>query len=217
MQHVESPDLHHLRHEYPVVFEVERPARYDRAQVALRLAILMVLGVLSAPVGWLFGVLFLALPVVAAVEISTRGPGEFLSGPSAQLVRTIRWVLSFYAYLALLTDRFPQFSAPASLIRFEVTPTGAPTVGSALLRLLTSIPYAAVLFVLGVATGFIWVVSLVAIVVGDGVPKNQYDFLRGVMRWQARLLAYHSSLIEEYPPWSFDTEPSGPGATAAVR
>ena len=118
MQHVEQ-HLPSLSREYPVVFDVQRPAGYERAQIALRILVLAILGALSAPLGWLFGVLYLALPAVAAVGISSRGPQGFLSEMSTDIVRTIRWVLSFYAYLLLLTDRFPQWRTPESLVRFE--------------------------------------------------------------------------------------------------
>jgi len=209
MQHVEQ-HLPSLRHEYPVVFDVGRPARYDRAQVALRILILALLGALSAPLGWLFGVLYLALPAIAAVGISSRSAATFQVELSGDVVRIIRWVLSFYAYLLLLTDRFPQWSVPESLVRFEVTPSGTPTVGTALLRLVYTVPYALVLAVFGCAAALIWVICLVSVLAGAGVPRGLYDFLRGVMRWQARLFAYHASLVDEYPPWSFDTEPLSP-------
>jgi hypothetical protein len=27
-----------------------------------------------------------------------------------------------------------------------------------------------------------------------------------VLRWETRLVAYHASLVDEYPPFAFDTE-----------
>ena len=213
MEHVEH-HLPSLSHEYPVIFDVERPVRYERAQVALRLLVLALLAVFSAPLGWLFGVLYLALPAVAAIGISSRGAEGFTSGMSKDIVRALRWVLSFYAYLFLLTDRFPQRDVPGSFVRFEVTPSGSPTVGSALLRLLFTLPYAIVLFVLSWAAAIVWVICLVSALISGGMLPGLYDFLRGVVRWQARLFAYHASLVEEHPPWSLDTEalppPSSP-------
>jgi hypothetical protein len=38
-----------------------------------------------------------------------------------------------------------------------------------------------------------------------------FDFHRGVIRWQARLLGYQASLVEPYPPFTVDT-----GAEAAA-
>ncbi|MFQ5473211.1 MAG: DUF4389 domain-containing protein, partial [Dehalococcoidia bacterium] len=43
-------------------------------------------------------------------------------------------------------------------------------------------------------------------------PEGLYNFNLGVMRWEARLLAYHSSLVDPYPPFSLDTGQEGAGA-----
>jgi hypothetical protein len=32
-----------------------------------------------------------------------------------------------------------------------------------------------------------------------------------MLRWQARLAAYLASLVEEYPPFSFEADPAQPG------
>ena len=52
------------------------------------------------------------------------------------------------------------------------------------------------------------------ILVRETYPAALYDFQRGVLRWQARLLAYHASLVDEYPPLAFYTgpEPAPPPA-----
>ena len=207
MQHIDAPQLPVIHHEYPALFDVRKPARYDRVQLALRFVVLLVFSAISAPIGSLTGVLLLGLPVVAAVVISSKGAAAFQTETSKEIVRIVRWVLSFYSYLALLTDRFPQFSEPDTLVRFELAPSGTPTTGSALLRLFTSIPYAVVLAAIGIAAWFVWLVCVVSVLATENVPPGLYEFLRGVMRWQARLFAYHSSLVEEYPPWSLDTEP----------
>jgi hypothetical protein len=208
MQHVEHEEMPSSDgREYPVVFDVDPPETYERAQVALRLLILALLAVLSAPLGWLFGVLFLALPAVAAIGISSRGAARYHAELSGEVIAAIRWVLSFYAYLLFLTDRFPLWSSPASLVRFEVRPTGSPSVASALGRLITTLPYALVLFVLGFGAAIAWVVGLIVVLSSQRMPDSLYGFLRGVLRWQARLLAYHASVVDEYPPFRFDTEP----------
>ena len=47
--------------------------------------------------------------------------------------------------------------------------------------------------------------GVVFILVTRGLPDLLYDFQRGVLRWQARLLAYHASLGEEAPPLALET------------
>jgi hypothetical protein len=34
---------------------------------------------------------------------------------------------------------------------------------------------------------------------------------RGVLHWQARLAGDHASLVDEYPPFSFEADPAQPG------
>jgi hypothetical protein len=65
----------------------------------------------------------------------------------------------------------------------------------------------------------LWVVAALAVLFGLSMPRSILAFQRGVLRWQARLVAYHASFVVAYPPWSFDTEtPSGEAlATAGGR
>jgi hypothetical protein len=72
--------------------------------------------------------------------------------------------------------------------------------------LVLTLPYAAVLFVLGWAAAVVWLICLVSALISAGMVPGLYDFIRGVVRWQARLFAYHASLVGEHPPWSLDTE-----------
>ena len=101
----------------------------------------------------------------------------------------------------------------------EIRYTGQPTVSSALARLLTSIPSGVVLMFLWCVSSVLWVVAALAVLFGLPMPRSILAFQRGVLRWQARLVAYHASFVVEYPPWSFDTgAPSGEAfATAGGR
>ena len=54
-----------------------------------------------------------------------------------------------------------------------------------------------------------------AVLFGLSIPRSILAFQRGVLCWQARLVAYHASFVVEYPPWSFDTE-KPPGAALAT-
>jgi hypothetical protein len=61
------------------------------------------------------------------------------------------------------------------------------------------------------------IVGAVTILIDGHVPSGILAFQRGMLRWQARLLAYHASLIEEYPPFSFeDTQHPRPGDRATL-
>jgi hypothetical protein len=118
----------------------------------------------------------------------------------------LRWVVAIYAYLGILTDRFPT-ERPEEVVRFEVRTGGSPTVGSALLRLIYSNPSALVLGLLGIVSAVIWVIAAVMVLIQENYPDGLYNFQRGILRWEARLLGYHASLVDEYPPFALDTGP----------
>jgi Domain of unknown function (DUF4389) len=87
----------------------------------------------------------------------------------------------------------------------EVNISGRPTTGSALLRLLTSIPSGFVLALLGVVATITGIIAGIFILVREDYPEALYGFHTGVVRWGARLLAYYASLTDEYPPFSLAT------------
>jgi hypothetical protein len=166
--------------------------------------------VLLVPLGlfaWSIGIVYIAIPFAAAILISDRGPARYHE--YHRMKRFIYWYLALYSYLALLTDRFPT-EKPERTVTFEVTPNGSPTVGSALLRLIYSIPTGLALALLGLVGLVVWLVATVCVLVQETFPQPLYDFQLGIMRWHARLLGYHASLVEQYPPFAIDT---GPEAT----
>src|SRR2546427_827711 len=112
---------------YPVSFEVDRPPEFRRVQVVLRLALLIVISWIGHP----FGLLWLGLPLVAAILISRKGGQRYLDEDGAKLTGVLRWIVAVIAYLALLSDRLP--GGGEDTVRFEVKRSGSPTVGSALL------------------------------------------------------------------------------------
>ena len=199
---------------YPVQLDVTSPPRFDRVQLALRVVLAIGLGWLGVTAGWLMCVLFLALPVIAAIAVSTRGPQAYVDDAGPRLWRPLGWLLAFSAYMLLLVDRFP-VGEPTG-VHIELQIDGHPTVGSALLRLLTSIPSGFVLAILGIVSSVLVMVGAVMILIECQVPHGILAFQRGMLRWQARLLAYHASLIDEYPPFSFEATPPHSGDHASM-
>lgn len=190
---------------YPVHLEVHSPARFDRVQLALRLAVGLVLGAFGITFGWIFGLLYAALPALAAIAIGARGASSYRDEAAPRIVGVLEWLVAFHAYMMLLTDRFPVERARAD-VRLRIDVGGRPTVGSALVRLLTSIPLALAMFVLAMVGGVLWVIGVLAILFAESQPDFVLTFQRVVLRWQARWLAYHASLVEPYPPFHLDAE-----------
>ena len=188
---------------YPVIFDVDRPEKFERPQVFLRILVAVIVYTAAS---WILGLVYLAVPVVAAILVSQKGGEKYLAEDGPRVTGWLRWIVSFYAYLGILTDRFPT-EKPEEIVQFEVQTSGTPTVGSALLRLIYSIPSALVLSILAIVSAVIWVIAAVMVLVQEDYPDGLYNFQRGILRWEARLLGYHASLVEQYPPFALDTEP----------
>jgi hypothetical protein len=184
---------------FPVTLEVERPPVFQRAHVFLRVALLVVIGWIGHP----FGLLWLGLPVLAAILVSQKGGQRYLDESGPTLTRVLNWLLDLVAYLALLTDELPgQGGHP---VRFQVERSGSPTTGSALLRILYAIPSLIVLALLAFVGAIVWLIAVVLVLVNKSYPDSLWRFLLGLVRWEAWLLAYLASLVDRYPPFSLET------------
>ncbi|HZP55999.1 MAG TPA: DUF4389 domain-containing protein [Dehalococcoidia bacterium] len=206
---------------YPVVFDVARPEKFDRAQVWVRLAVMIVLAVLQIA-GVVFGAAYLVLPVLAAVLIGQNGSARYRDETSRTVTKWIGYLVAFYAWVVMLTDRIHTEDSPVAGYRFEVRPTGEPRIGNALLRIILAIPSAIVLAILWILGGLLAFIAAIMVLVQEQYPQGIHGFLLGLMRWEARLLAYMASLVGEYPPFALDTgheaaggeqAPGGLGAT----
>jgi hypothetical protein len=197
---------------HPVHVEVTSPARFDRLQLLLRLGVAVVLAWIGITAGALVAFLFLALPVIAALALTDPDRARFSRDVEPREWRVLRWLLRFCAYMMLLVDRFPvdETDDDASV---TLTYTGEPTCGSALARLATSIPSGFVLAMLWMVGGVLWWIAAASVLFTECVPQWILAYQRGVLRWNARLVAYHASLVAEYPPFLLETE----GAATAVR
>lgn len=188
---------------YPVRVDVSSPAMFERTQLALRVVLTIVLGWIGITAGWLVCLLYGALPVLAAIGISSQGSERYVQQDGPRLWRAIAWLLQLSAFMLLLTDRFP---TGGSEVRIELRATGKPSVGSALTRLVTSIPSALVLALMWCVSSVLWIVAALQILLHQRVSRSILGFQRAVLRWNARLVAYHASLVFEYPPFAVDDD-----------
>lgn len=189
---------------YPVSFDVPRPEKFERPHVFLRIVVVIILSVLGGAFGWIFGLVYLLFPALAAIFISQKGAEKFLQEDGPRMTGWIRWLMALYAYLALLTDRFPT-EKPEEIVRLRIDVGGSPTVGGALLRIIYSIPSAIVLAILGLISGIVWIIAAIMVLIQENYPDGLFGFQLGVLRWQARLLGYQAALVEPYPPFSLET------------
>ncbi len=187
---------------YPVTFDIEPPREFDKAQVVLRIIVIVVLAMLQIG-GIVFGGAYLALPLVAAFLISQKSAETYLAEAEGGPVKWLRYLVGFYSYMALATDKLPT-ERPEEVFDLNVQPGGSPTVGDALLRIILAIPHGLALFVVGIVFAVVWIISAVSVLINETYPDWAFNFIRGYLRWNARVFAYMASLVEEYPPFSLE-------------
>lgn len=179
---------------HPVQLVVERADRIPRVHVLIRLALLLALATLGCSSIYWF--LYLALPPLVALLVSRKSGASYLED-APRVVRVLRWIAAAYAYLWLLSNELP--TAQASRVDLQIEAGGTPTVGSALARLVYSLPALLLVAVLSLAATLVWLVAAAVVLVTERMPDSLGDFLALVLRVQFRLVAYHLSLVERYP------------------
>jgi hypothetical protein len=196
---------------HPVHLHVEPSEPRERIHVAVRLALLLALGAVGC--SSLYWLLYLALPAFAALMISSKGGARYLTEDTPPIARVLKWLAAAYAYLWLLTDRFPT-DENGGAVELELTAGGAPTIGSALLRLLYSLPALLVLMVLSIVSWLLWLIGAIAILVRGRAPSFVTSFFTLMLLYQFRLAAYHLSLVDSYPSFA---EPYWSEKEVAIR
>ena len=174
---------------------------------------------------WLaFGVLTIA--AFFAILVTGRYPRsifEFNLG-----VMRWHWRVSYYAYNALGTDRYPPFTladVPDYPARLDVTYPEHLSRGLALVKWwLLAIPHYLIvgLFVGGGAwvswrsndwewswgsgglVGLLVLVAAVALTFSGQYPRSLFDVILGMNRWALRVLGYVALMTDVYPPFRLD-------------
>jgi hypothetical protein len=79
-----------------------------------------------------------------------------------------------------------------------------------LIKWLLAIPHYIVLIVLGIAAFVVIFVSFFAVLITGRYPRGMFDFVVGVHRWGLRVAAYVLLMVDPYPPFALDDDPSYP-------
>jgi Domain of unknown function (DUF4389) len=111
------------------------------------------------------------------------------------------------AYFLLLRDEYPSTDEEQA-VHLELTYPDAQTQlmrGMPLVKWFLAIPHYIVLFFLGIAEIFVWIIAWFAILFTGSYPRSLFDYTVGVMRWGLRVSAYAILLTtDQYPPFSLD-------------
>lgn len=195
------------------IIELSAPTRLSRAHLLVRLLIGAATAGVAHVMGWPGALLYLGLPALAAIRISQVGGERYLHHDVPRVTRVLSWILGAYAYLALLTDRFPG-DAPDEPVRFVALPAGQPAVQSAVLRVFTSIPAILFLAVVGFLGSVVWLGAAIGVLIAGRYPRSWFAFQCGVLRCHARWVGYHASITDRYPPFTLALGPTEPRAAA---
>jgi hypothetical protein len=183
----------------------------------MRVVAFLALGLIGFSFGSVFICAYLALPVLAAVRVSSRTAEEYVRGDGPYVIRALRWFAAVSAWAGLITENLPS-RTPEETVRIEIDSAShpQPTPSSAMWRLVTGLPSAIALAILCWFGTFVWLWAALSILFVQRIGPGAFDFLVGLQRWSIRLLAYQASLVDEYPPFAFsDARPALPAAQTA--
>jgi len=206
---------------YPAALEIDYPVSLNRVTTLFRL-------ILAIPI--VIIVAFLAATgsseyVDEAGQVVSQNSGGIVAGLFAATALMIifrqrypRWWFDFNlelnrfttrvgAYLILLTDTYPS-TVEAQSVHLTL---GYPNVKRDLNRWLPlvkwflAIPHYVALIFLSIAAVFATIFAWFAILFTGRYPKDLFDFVVGVSRWNLRVAAYAFLLTtDEYPPFSLN-------------
>ena len=200
---------------YPVHYVIEPPGRFSRLQLLIRFAAFCAIGLLGLSFGAVFLFAYLALPAFAASRLSSqRGlAGAYVDDDGPRVIKALHWFAAISAWTGLIAEQLPSRADEA--IRLELDGKARPTARSAILRIFTGLPSALVLVFLCWIGAFVWLWAALTILFVQRVGHGAFWYLAGLQRWSARLLAYQASLVDDYPPFSFEEHGTSSGLAAA--
>jgi hypothetical protein len=194
---------------YPVQVEIDYPESLSRWLIFVKW--ILIIPHIVVLVVYVIAAWFAAIAsffIILFTGTLPKGLWEFTLGLD-------RWYLRASAYALLLTDTYPPFTnQPADYpVRLSCDQPEKLSRGLVLVKWLLVIPHLIIVAVLGIAAIVITIIAWFAILFTTRYPRGLFDFVVGVMRWNARVTAYSGSwaaynpyvgglLRDEYPPFS---------------
>jgi len=195
---------------YPVSLEFNGPEQLGRLSAIFRL-------ILAIP---LFIFLYAVNGVVSGLVIAhwlsllVRG-GRPVGWIGSAIVALLRFHYRAFAYLLLLSDKYPAFEGEWFLQLEMQRPERLRRRQIFFWKTLAVIPHFIVLSVLWFGVSVCVVIGWISIVFSGRFPLGLRWFVIGFLRWSARVIAYWMSMRDEFPPYSLASE-AGAGSRAAT-
>src|SRR6187200_3770189 len=79
-----------------------------------------------------------------------------------------------------------------------------------LIKWLLAIPHYIALLVLGIGAVIVAIISFFAVLFTGRYPEGMFNYMVGVHRWGVRVGAYVLLMVDPYPPFTLDDDPSYP-------
>jgi hypothetical protein len=79
-----------------------------------------------------------------------------------------------------------------------------------LIKWLLAIPHFIALIVLGIGAAIVAIISFFAVLFTGRYPEGMFNYMVGVHRWANRVLAYVFLMVDPYPPFTLEDDPSYP-------
>jgi len=189
----------------PILLAVDEPRSQRRLTVLVRLllaiphaVLLSFVGIAAAVVvviGWFGALVTGSLPVFSQ---------EFLTG-------YIGWQARAWAYLLLLTDRYPRigFEAGAYPIQIFVPPPSRLNRLAVVFRLVLLVPAEVIAGVMEIGAALVGVVAWCIVLVTARLPLSLQQAFSAAVRLQIRVNGYGMLLTPVYPWWGLFGDPAG--------
>jgi hypothetical protein len=202
---------------YPIQFSVDYPDRsLDRVSTAFRIFIAIPILVVLAAIS---GGIWESSHAGRTAAVAAGAGGLLFFGPLLMILfrqKYPRWWFDWNlelqrlsnrvgTYLALMNDRYPSTTDHQSVHLDYDYPDAERDLNRwlPLVKWLLAIPHYVALIFLDVAAVVAVIVAWFAILFTGRYPRNIFDFVEGVIRWNNRVVAYACTLVtDRYPPFS---------------
>jgi hypothetical protein len=201
---------------YPVQFSVDYPDRsLNRLTTAFRIFVAIPILIVLSSVS---GSTFMQTYSHRATYTASGAGGLLFFGPLLMILfrrKYPRWWFEWnlelqrftnrvVAYVLLMDDRYPSTDDRQSVHLDYPDPDGGRNLNRwlPLVKWFLAIPHYIVLAFLWIALLVVVIIAWFAILFTGRYPRGLFDFVQGVIRWGARVVAYAFALVtDRYPPF----------------